>query len=230
MPTPGRSSRLGAVALTSVGELVVEAGAVGVDVEHTATEGVHRQLGRIHHGVTIRVRSQRRSVTGEGDDGDTTEAFPQLIGGAEAEMAELVETLRARVTPGAISDHQHPDRLDVAVASLGHRRGAAAERCSSRLDGVDAVGLAVRPSGLTIRTPDLDHDHLHRPQCTGRGRRRTRRCPRHRPGRACRTKQASHAARRTRPWSSETTRHRAPRRCCQAPRRHECRGECQPRQ
>ena len=105
----------------------MEAGAVGVDVDNAATEGLYRQLRGIHHGVAVWVRAQCRGGLGETGDGDATEPFPQLIGGAEAEMAELVETLRPRVTPGAVRDHQHPDRLDVAVSGLGHRRGTAAD-------------------------------------------------------------------------------------------------------
>ena len=38
-------------------ELAMEAGAVGVDVEHTAAEGLHCQLGGIEHGVARGVRA-----------------------------------------------------------------------------------------------------------------------------------------------------------------------------
>ena len=60
-----------------------ETGAVGVNVDDAASEGLHCQLGGIHHRVTVRVRAQRRGVTGEGDGGDTTEALPQLIRAAQ---------------------------------------------------------------------------------------------------------------------------------------------------
>ena len=82
--------------LDEVGELAVKAGAVGVDVQHAATEVSHRQLGGIHHRVAVRPFGRSAAASRRDDDGDTTEPFPQLIGGAEAEMAELVETLRPR--------------------------------------------------------------------------------------------------------------------------------------
>ena len=149
------------------GELAVEAGAVSVDVEHPAAEGVHGQLGGVDDRVCVGVGTESGGGPAERVGSDVTEPFPQVIGGAEAEMAELVETLRARVTPGAISHHQHPDRLDIAVSGLGHRRGAAAEGRSSCLDGVDAVGLAVSAAGLTIRAADLNHRHPGRAQEAG---------------------------------------------------------------
>ena len=108
--------------LDEVGELTVEAGAIGVDVDDTATEGAaspawwHTRRGhRCGSGAAPR-RSRRDRRR------DIAEPFPQLIGGAEAEMAQLVETLDAGVAPGAVGDEQHPDRLDVAIGSLGHRR------------------------------------------------------------------------------------------------------------
>ena len=52
-----------------VGELTVKAGAVGVDVEDAATEGLHRQLGGIQHWVAVAVRAQRRGGLGETGDG-----------------------------------------------------------------------------------------------------------------------------------------------------------------
>jgi hypothetical protein len=74
-------------------------------------------------------------------------------------MAELVEAFGAGVAPGAVGDEQHPDRLHIAVGGLGHSVRPAAERRSCRLDGVDAVGLAVGSAGLTIRATYLDHRH-----------------------------------------------------------------------
>jgi hypothetical protein len=91
----------------------VEAGAVGVDVDDAAAEGVHRHQGW----------GQRCGVTGETFDGGAAELFPQLIGGAEAEVAELVETPGAGLAPGPEGDEQHPDRLHVAIASLGNPSG-----------------------------------------------------------------------------------------------------------
>ncbi|MGH9185260.1 MAG: hypothetical protein ACRD0U_05530 [Acidimicrobiales bacterium] len=82
----------------------MEAGTVGVDVDDTASEGVHGQLGGVDDGVTDKVGTQRCGGLGETVDADATEPFPQVIGGAEAEMAELVETFGAGVTPGAVGD------------------------------------------------------------------------------------------------------------------------------
>ena len=100
------------------GELVVEAGAVGVDVEHPATEGLHGQFGGVDDRITAGVGAQRSGGLRQAPDGDVAEPFPQLIGGAEAEMADLVEALDAGVTTGAGGDQQSPDRLDVAVGGL----------------------------------------------------------------------------------------------------------------
>ena len=82
------------MARDEAGELVVEAGAVGVDVERRGGRGCcMASLVAYMHGVTGRVRAQRGGGLGEGGDGDATEPFPQVIGGGEAEMAELVEAL-----------------------------------------------------------------------------------------------------------------------------------------
>ena len=74
-------------------------------------------------------------------------------------MTELIEAGDAGVTSGAVGDEQHPDRFHVAVSGLRHARGPATQRRSCRLDGIDAVGLAVGAAGLTIRATDLDHRH-----------------------------------------------------------------------
>ena len=65
--------------LEQLGELIVEAGTVGVDVEHPTPEGVHRQLRGERHCVAGGVRAQPGSGPGEHVDADTAEAFPQVI-------------------------------------------------------------------------------------------------------------------------------------------------------
>ena len=150
-----------------LGELATEAGAVGVDVEHTSTEGLHRQLRGVHDGITSRVGAQRRGGLGETGDGDATEPFAQLIGCAEAEMTELVETLDAHVTARAVPNEQHPDRLDVAIGGLRHSVRPTRQRRSGSLHSVDAVGLAVGATGLTIGATDLDHCHAGAAQEAG---------------------------------------------------------------
>ncbi len=102
----------------------MEAGTVAVDVDDAASEGAHRQLGGIQHRVAVAPRAQRRGALSEGGR-YATEPFPQLIGCAEAEMAELVEALDPRVAPGTVSDQQHPDRFHVAIGSLGDARRPA---------------------------------------------------------------------------------------------------------
>ena len=212
-----------------VGELVVEAGAVGVDVEHPAAEGLHGQLGGVHDGVAVGVRAQRGGGLGEGADGDATEPFPQLIGGAEAEMAELVEALDAGVAPGAEGDQQHPDRLHVAVGGLGHRPWpghCSAARAASTAS--IAVGLAVAAAGLTVRAIDLDHHHPDRAQEAGQAGPVGAGALDPDPAQRAEADTARRAARRTRRWSSGTTRRRARRRWRRARRRHERRGGCRP--
>ena len=107
---------------------------------------------------------------GEGGDGDATEPFPQVIGPAEAEMAELVEALGAAVASRPEGDQQDPDRFHVAIGGLRHALGAAAQRRSSGLDGIDAVGLAVAATGLPVRAINLDHHHPGRAQEPGQAR------------------------------------------------------------
>jgi hypothetical protein len=98
-----------------VGEFAVEAGAVGVDVDHPAAEGLHGELGGVGDRITGRVGAQGGGGLSEQPDGDVSEPFPQLIGGGEAEMAELVEARGAGVAPGTEGDQQHPDRFHVAI-------------------------------------------------------------------------------------------------------------------
>ena len=104
--------------LHELSELIVEACTVGVDVEHSAAEGRHGQLRGVHDGVTSGVRTQPGGRRGERSHGETTEAFPQLIRAAEAEMTELVQTPRAGLTAGTVSDKQHPDRFHAPSAVL----------------------------------------------------------------------------------------------------------------
>ena len=149
------------------GELTVEVGAVGVDVQHASCEGVHGELGGVGDAVTVGVRAERRGVTGKAGDGDCAEPFPQLVGGGEAEMAELVETLDPCVASGAVGDQQHTDRFDVAIGGLRHRPGVTTECRPCSFDGVDGVGLAVSPAGLSARAVNLDHRHADSAQETG---------------------------------------------------------------
>jgi hypothetical protein len=109
--------------LDESGELVAEAGAVGVDVEHTAPEGLHRQLGGVYDGVTVRIRTQCAGITREAADRDAAEPFPQVIGRAEAKVAKLVEAFDTGIASGTVGDEQRPDRFHVAIRGLGHTVG-----------------------------------------------------------------------------------------------------------
>ena len=57
------------------GELVIEAGAVGVDVEHPAAEGLHGELGGVHDRVTEGVGAERGGGLSERPDRHATEPF-----------------------------------------------------------------------------------------------------------------------------------------------------------
>ena len=94
-------------------------------------------------GSRLRVGPQRGGVAGQVVAVNVAEPFPQLVGGAEPEMADLVEALDPHVTPRAVRHQQRPDRFHIAIGGLGDPRGAARQRRPSRLDGVDGVGLAV---------------------------------------------------------------------------------------
>jgi hypothetical protein len=105
------------------------------------------------------VRAEPGCSLSEGVDRDTAEPFPQLIGGAETEVAQLIETTGAGLTSRAKRHHQHPDRLHVAIGGLRHAVRASAQRGAGCFDGIDAVGLAVTASGLAVGAIDLDHRH-----------------------------------------------------------------------
>ena len=82
-------------------------------------------------------------------------------------MADLVEALDAHVTPRAVGDEQRPDRFHVAIGGLRHARRAARQGGAGGLHGVEAVGLAVPATGLTIGAIDLHHRHPHTAQEAG---------------------------------------------------------------
>ena len=117
--------------------------------------------------VGPRRRTQRRRLGGQRLAGDPSEAFPQLIGGGEAEVADLVEGGDASFASRALSHEQHPHGLDEAVAALGHPPGPAAQRRSARLHRVAGVELAVAPAGLAVGTVHLDHLGPRRAQVAG---------------------------------------------------------------
>ena len=89
----------------------------------------------------------------------TAEPFSQVIGGGEAEMADLVQTLDPHVATRPASDQQRPDRFHVAICGLRDPRRPTRQRSPRRFDGVDRVGLAGAAAQLAVGTIDLDHLH-----------------------------------------------------------------------
>ena len=59
----------------------------------------------------------------------------------------------------AFDDHQGPDRLDVAVSSLGRPERSTGLGRPGRLHRVRRVGLARAAAGLAVGAVDLDHLH-----------------------------------------------------------------------
>ena len=88
----------------------------------------------------------------------------RFFGGGEAEMADLVESLDPGGAARAFRDHQSPDGFDVAVTGLRRAERSVGLGGAGRLDGVDGVGLAFTPAGLTVGSVDLDHRDPRGPQ------------------------------------------------------------------
>lgn len=72
-------------------------------------------------------------------------------------MADLVEAFDLGRLGRAFGHHQSPDRFHVPVAGLGRPQLPFTLSCSSGLDGVDHVGLALAASLLAVRAVHLDH-------------------------------------------------------------------------
>jgi hypothetical protein len=89
--------------------------------------------------------------------GHAAKAFSQLIGGGEAEVADLVERLDLRRAHAALRDHERPDRFDVAVASLARTLGSPRQRSAGRFDRVGGIRLAGATSRLAVGAINLDH-------------------------------------------------------------------------
>jgi hypothetical protein len=96
--------------------------------------------------------------------GTLAERFSQVIGAAETEVADLVETGDACLATGSFGDQQRPHRFDRTVAGLGEAGGPPGEHCSSSLDGISRVGLPGPPAGRTVGSIDFDHHEPAAPQ------------------------------------------------------------------
>jgi hypothetical protein len=106
--------------LDQVGEQCVEFGVVGFDGQHPSAEGAHRRLGGVGDVVAAGTTSQPSGSCGQRLAGNPAERFSPVIGPAEAEAAELVETGDACLAPGSFGDQHRPHRFDRTVAGLGN--------------------------------------------------------------------------------------------------------------
>ena len=126
------------------GHLVDQAGDEDIEAlalfseRHRATaEGAEGALGRHAHRVGISVHAQDCDPFGNTPRGHPYEAFPQLIGCAVDELADLVDGLGSRLSGTAPRHHEGANRFDVAVAGLGHTEGASRQSGPGRLDGIE---------------------------------------------------------------------------------------------
>ena len=85
------------------------------------------------------------------------ETFPQVIGGGEPEMADLVQRLDPRRPGAALGHHQRPDRFHVAVARLRSPKRTTGLRRSRGLHRIDRVALAGPSTQLAVGAINLDH-------------------------------------------------------------------------
>jgi hypothetical protein len=143
--------------LDELAEQAVEFAVVGFDGQHPPAEGAHRQLGGVGDVVAAGPRSQPSSSCGQRCAANPAKRFSQLIGAAETEVTELVETGNACLATGSFGDQQRPHCFDRTVAGLGNAAGPPGEHGSGSLDGIGRVGLPGPPAGLTVGSIDLDH-------------------------------------------------------------------------
>ncbi len=88
--------------------------------------------------------------------GHAAEAFPQVVAGGEAKVADLVERLDLRGAGAALGDHERPDGLHVAVPGLTRTLCSPRQRSTGGLDRVGGIRLARVPPCLAVRAVDLD--------------------------------------------------------------------------
>ena len=164
-------------------------------------------------GSPLRFGRSAAAVSARRADGDAAEPFPQLIGAQKPRWRSWLRHLMrvSRPERWATSSTRIASTLPSAVLATAVARPLTAPLepprrhrwCRTCRGPGGPDGSGDRP-----RSPPR-----HRRAGSGPGRPRRRRCPPPRPDTAGRTKRARRAARRTRRWSSGTTRRRAPRRC-----------------
>ena len=186
--------------------------------EHATTQGGERELGGVGDDVGLAVRTKRRGGPCDMVSVDTAEAFSQVIGCGEAEVADLVQILDPDVATRATKRPATPGSLPRHHLRSSRSRRPARQRSPCRFDRVDRVGLADAAAHLAVGTIDLDHPTPGRGDAE-RDRHRRHRCLPRQLERPARTPRPSRAARRTRSSSSRTTRHPTRRRSRRPPPR-----------
>jgi hypothetical protein len=137
-------------------ELGVERLDLGVEVLHPPTELAQGSLGHRHHRIGVRGRAQPRGLGHHLVGVQALEPDPELVGGAERQVANLAQRGDAMVAPRAPGDVQHPHGLDVAGAPLELSVRLARQRRLGGRHGIDWIGLAWAMARLTVGAVHLD--------------------------------------------------------------------------
>ena len=115
-------------------EQYVKARAVGFECQHTPAQRGDGEFGRVSDDVGLRVRTQCCRGASELVSMHATKAFSQVVGGGEAEVADLVQVLDPHVATRSASDEQHPDRFHVTIGGLRDPRRTTRQRGPRRFD------------------------------------------------------------------------------------------------
>jgi hypothetical protein len=113
----------------------------------------------MHDRVTIGSRTQPGCSFSEMRFGHVSELLPKGVWGGEPEMTDLIQAPRTSLTSRTLRDQQRSDRFHVPVTSFRKSRRAARQCSTSCFDRIHTVGLSEHPSGLAVRTINLDHHH-----------------------------------------------------------------------
>lgn len=88
-----------------------------------------------------------------------SQGLADLLGGGEAEMADLIQLGDLGRLGRTLGHDERPDRLHVAVTGLGQPELAFAQRGAGGFDGVERVSLSLPAPLLAVRAVDLDYRH-----------------------------------------------------------------------
>jgi hypothetical protein len=89
----------------------------------------------------------------------TGELIAELVGGGDAEIAELNNGGAAGLHRAVTGCAQQPDRLDDPVGLLRDRLGLAGQEQSGRHLRIDGIALAPPTASVRVRLIDLDDPH-----------------------------------------------------------------------